>query len=316
MAVPESKLTVVLRLSIPLLLVLSIFELHLYRMPLAGLAKEHERSALFLRMAYPWGVLVNSLTAAIIAATLILMAVNDASRQSVPGRFNYRPIIFVLALLTASIYRIASGGDVSALVLQSTSIILAGYMVYRFMLGGAKWIEKIVVVLLAAYQFIPRLVLAVDAVQAGGDFSASLYAVPLAMAEYIMLAAIFMFVPCYMGRFLSLNRTGKLRAVIMATAIAAMLFWFYLVEPLNIAGILSRTSGGLQLLLPTPFYILAIWSVMFTAVTLRAAGNRSHFKGFALVFIFLSGFIMINPYQHLLSALGFTILGTLYGSDG
>jgi hypothetical protein len=100
----------------------------------------------------------------------------------------------------------------------------------------------------------------------------------------------------------------------VASSIIAMLIKFYLDNPQLMRITISRTSG-LQLLLPFPIYLFIIWTVIFMAITLRASQGSRRSTGYAIVFVFISGFLLVNPYQHLLSGLGFAMLGMGNSSD-
>jgi len=299
----------VLRILLPLLLVLSIVELHLYRLPQAMTGTAQKGSEILLTIAHPWGTLIHALAAATAAAALVIMAgYSVKSRPESEGK-SYWPLILIFALLLTSLIQTALGGNSSLAVLQVVSIILVSYMLIRFLRFEQSSSQKIIVVMLAAYQLIPRFLLMADPSLSkviGGTSPVSQGF--LVAAEAMMLIALIALIPVYFRLFLELSTLKKLRPLIAASAIFAMLAKFYLDNPAAIVEASSHISG-LQFMLPFPIYLVAVWAIIFSAITMRARDDHNRSMGYALVFIFISGFLLLNPYQHLLSGLGFTLLG-------
>lgn len=312
----SSTTSSILRLLMPSLLILSILELHLYRLPQAVAGTAQKGSEILLSMAHPWGTLTHALAASITAAALVLVATN---RQHRSAAGSYLLPIFIFALLSASIFQIAVSSPASTRALQLTSILLVGYMVARFLCLEEGLPQKIVLTLLALYQLIPRFVLLTDP-----SLRHAMSGIPtnatrlLTTAELIMTVALIALIPAYGRSFVTITTRKKIRAVIVPSAIALLLMKLYLDDPSAMSLTVTRSSG-LQLILPVPFYIATVWSLIFTAIILRSSFDATllnrqdqvpaSMRGYALAFIFLSGFLLINPYQHLLSGLGFTLLG-------
>lgn len=295
----------ILRILMPLLLILSIVEFHIYQLPQAMLGSTQKESQALVSLAHPWGTLIHIIAASLTVAALILVASGSWSGKISRTDKNRLPLVLVLALLATAVFQIATVSAPSIIALHAASILIIGYMALRFFRGEHNWVEKAVVALFAVYQLIPRFVLAAAAPLPPDTYKSLKL---LAAGEVIMVVAFIALIPVYIDRFLKTDRLKKIRPLIVASAVAVLLSKFYLDDPTAMALSFSRASG-LQLVFPFTLYILAIWALIFTATTLKSNQGRGQYTGYALVFIFLSGFLPLNPYQHLLTGLGFTLLG-------